>query len=179
MGLASHAEASVGPSGLGRVRVGCSSQAVGESRRSSTACAAGGVGHEQSCPGPPQTAAGCSSWSCGSTGNPLNDLADTFGVSSLGYVVDFGATASSFACVTGSLNAASRLLRPYGLNGMAHGSVGQVHAVHRTPTLGIRLLCVLCGVVVGTMLLAGVSPIDVFAILGTIGFFGYRLATSH
>ena len=108
--------------------------------------------------------------------NPLNDLATTFGVSSLGYVVDFGAAASFFACVTGSLNAASRLLHAYGLNGMAHGSLGQVHAVHRTPTLAIRLLCGLCGLVVGTMLLSGVSPIDVFALLGTIGTFGYMLA---
>lgn len=45
---------------------------------------------------------------------PLNDLADSAGVHLLGYLIDIGAAASFFACVTGSVNAASRLLYSMG-----------------------------------------------------------------
>lgn len=49
---------------------------------------------------------------------PLNTLADGAGVHALGYLVDLGAVASFFACITGSLNAASRLLHSMGNRGL-------------------------------------------------------------
>ena len=69
---------------------------------------------------------------------PLNTLADGAGVHALGYLVDLGAVASFFACVTGSLNAASRLLFSMGRRRLLPGVLGTAHPVHRTPYVADR-----------------------------------------
>lgn len=107
---------------------------------------------------------------------PLNKLADNAGVHPLGYLVDVGAVASFFACVTGSLNAASRLLHAMGTHGLLPQVLGGTHAQHRTPQLAIVSLSVLAGGIGIAATLMGQGPLDIFAVAGTIGTYGYMVA---
>lgn len=107
---------------------------------------------------------------------PLNDLADSAGVSPLGYLVDLGAAASFFACVTGSVNAASRLVFAMADTPLVHGRIGVAHPTRQTPHLAIGGLTLLCGLVAVGMTLSGVTVVNVFAYSGTIGTYGYMVA---
>ena len=107
---------------------------------------------------------------------PLNDLADTGGVHPLGYLVDLGAAASFFACVTGSLNAASRLVFAMGDTPLLHRSLAVAHPIRQTPHLAIGLLSGLCGLIAVVMTVSGVEVVNVFAYAGTIGTYGYMVA---
>lgn len=106
---------------------------------------------------------------------PLNDLADAAGVSPLGYLVDLGAAASFFACVTGSLNAASRLLFAMGDTRLLHRAMAVAHPTRHTPHLAIGVLSVVCGLVAVSMTVSGIDVVDVFAYAGTIGTYGYMV----
>lgn len=106
---------------------------------------------------------------------PLNDLADAAGVSPLGYLVDLGAAASFFACVTGSLNAASRLLFAMGDTRLLHRAMAVAHPARHTPHLAIGVLGVVYGLVAVSMTVSGIDVVDVFAYAGTIGTYGYMV----
>jgi amino acid transporter len=107
---------------------------------------------------------------------PLNDLAAAAGVHPLGYLVDLGATASFFACVTGSLNAASRLVFAMGRDRTLHRSFGATHRAHFTPHVSILVLSALCLAITVGMSASGVATTEVFAYAGTIGTYGYMVA---
>lgn len=107
---------------------------------------------------------------------PLNDLADAAGVPYLGYLIDLGAAASFFACVTGSLNAASRLLFSMGHERQVHRGVASAHPTRQTPHVAIGVLSVLAALITVTMTLSGITTINVFAYAGTIGTYGYMVA---
>ncbi|MCW2942264.1 MAG: amino acid permease-associated region [Actinomycetia bacterium] len=107
---------------------------------------------------------------------PLNQLADAAGVHLFGYLIDIGATASFFACVTGSLNAAGRLAFSMGQDGLLHRAVGIAHPTRRTPHLALIGLSAACALIAVVMTAAGVSTLNVFAYTGTIGTFGYMIA---
>ena len=107
---------------------------------------------------------------------PLNDLADAAGVHYLGYLIDMGAAASFFACVTGSLNAASRLLFSMGHERQVHRGVGSAHPTRQTPHVAIGVLSLLAALITVTMTLSGITTVNVFAYAGTIGTYGYMVA---
>jgi amino acid transporter len=107
---------------------------------------------------------------------PLNQLADSAGVHPLGYLIDIGAVASFFACVTGSLNAASRLIFSMGRDRLLHRSVGVAHPTRRTPHLAIIGLSVGSAVTAVIMTASGITTTNVLAYAGTIGTFGYMIA---
>jgi len=107
---------------------------------------------------------------------PLNTLADGAHVHALGYLVDLGAVASFFACITGSVNAASRLLHSMGSRGLLPRVVGGTHAAHRTPHVAILTLAGLLGLLGVVAALAGMEPLLLFALAGTIGTYGYMVA---
>lgn len=107
---------------------------------------------------------------------PLNTLADLAGVHVLGYLIDIGAVASFFACVTGSLNAASRLIYSMGQDRLLHRSAGNAHPTHQTPHFAINGLSAIAGLVAVSMTLSGMTLTTVFAVTGTIGTYGYMVA---
>jgi amino acid transporter len=104
---------------------------------------------------------------------PLNSLADASGVPVLGYLIDIGAAVSFFACVTGSLNAASRLLYSMGRSRLLHRSIGTAHPRRQTPHLAILALSVICAVIAIVLTLSGIGIMNVFAYTGTVGAYGY------
>lgn len=107
---------------------------------------------------------------------PLNDLADSAGVHPLGYLIDAGAVASFFACVTGSLNAASRLLFSMGQDRLLHRRIGVAHHTRQTPHLAIVGLTTACAVTAVVMTASINNRVNVFAYSGTIGTYGYMVA---
>jgi amino acid transporter len=107
---------------------------------------------------------------------PLNDLADSAGVHPLGYLIDIGAAASFFACVTGSLNAAGRLLFSMGQDRLLHRSIGVAHPIRKTPHLALIGLSTACALIAVAMTASGIAPMNVFAYAGTIGTYGYMIA---
>jgi len=107
---------------------------------------------------------------------PLNDLADSAGVHLLGYLIDIGAAASFFACVTGSVNAASRLVYSMGESRLLHRSMASAHHRRQTPHLAIVTLSVCCAAIAAGMSLSGIKTVNVFAYAGTVGTYGYMVA---
>lgn len=106
---------------------------------------------------------------------PLNDLATNAGVSPLGYLVDIGAVASFFACITGSLNAASRLAFQIAEEGFLPTSFGRAHPAHMTPHRSIVLLGAIAAVL-AIVTLPWLGPLQVFGVFGTIGTYGYMVS---
>lgn len=107
---------------------------------------------------------------------PLNDLANAGGVGWMGYLVDVGAVLSFFACITGSLNAGSRLMFEIARDGFLPTSFGNAHRVRMTPHRSIIMLSTVCAGVSIVMMLGTSSILDVLGVAGTIGTFGYMLA---
>lgn len=107
---------------------------------------------------------------------PFNDLATNAGIGWMGYLVDIGAVASFFACITGSLNAGSRLLFEIARDGFLPMSFGRAHRVRMTPHRSIIALSVVCAALSIIMMLTTSSVIDVLGVAGTVGTFGYMFA---
>lgn len=107
---------------------------------------------------------------------PLNTLADGLGVHWLALAIDVGAVASNFACVTGSLTAASRVLRSMGESKLVHSKLAATHPTRRTPHVAILLLSAAALSAALGMAAEGINELDVYSYTGTLGTFGYMLA---
>jgi amino acid transporter len=106
---------------------------------------------------------------------PLNDLATSAGVHVMGYVMDVGICLSFFACVIGSLNAASRLLHAMGERRLLHRTAGTTHRQHKTPHLAIYVLSAITFVIIAAMSLTGTTIINIYSEAATLGTYGYLL----
>jgi amino acid transporter len=107
---------------------------------------------------------------------PITDLAHASGLGDFSYVVDLGVAASFFAVAIASINAASRVLYTMGEEDLLPRTLGRAHPKHKTPHVAIGVIAPVIGIVPVVMLLAKVTPLDVYAYTGTIGTFGYMLA---
>jgi amino acid transporter len=112
----------------------------------------------------------------GSSAAPMDDLAADVGVGAFRYVIDFGVTASFFAVTIASINAASRVLFAVAHDGVLHTSLRRAHHRPKTPHVAIMVLLPPVVLVPVVMVLAGVTPLEVYAYTGTIGTFGYLTA---
>jgi amino acid transporter len=106
----------------------------------------------------------------------MDDLARSVGLAGFRYVIDLGVVASFFAVTIASINAASRVLFSVAHDGVLHPALGRAHARHRTPHVAILALLPAVVVVPAVMVLAGLTPLEVYAYTGTIGTFGYLTA---
>ena len=107
---------------------------------------------------------------------PLNTLADGLGQHWLALAIDLGAVASNFACVTGSLTAASRVLHAMGESKLVHAKIAVAHPKRQTPHIAILMLSVFALAAALGMALSGVNELDVYSYSGTLGTFGYMVA---
>jgi amino acid transporter len=89
--------------------------------------------------------------------------------------MDVGICLSFFACVIGSLNAASRLLHAMGERCLLHRTVGTAHRQHKTPHLAIYALSAITFIIIAAMSLAGTAIIDIYSEAATLGTYGYLL----
>lgn len=107
---------------------------------------------------------------------PLNDVAAFAGAEWLKYPIDIGATASFFACVTASVNAASRILFTMGRESAVPGPFGRAHHDWQTPHVAILALTPLVLLLPIVLVAQGTAPIDAITHIGTTGAFGFMLA---
>ncbi|GAB3347097.1 APC family permease [Modestobacter lapidis] len=107
---------------------------------------------------------------------PISDLAEDNSLGSVTWLIDLGVTASFFAVIIASINAAARVLYTMGEEGVLPSALGRAHAQHRTPHVAIWLIAPVVAVVPIVMVASGTTLLGVYAYTGTIGTFGYMLA---
>jgi amino acid transporter len=107
---------------------------------------------------------------------PISDLAEQNSLGSVTWLIDLGVTASFFAVIIASINAAARVLYTMGEEGVLPAALGRAHARHQTPHVAIWLIAPVVAVIPIGMVVAGTAPLGVYAYTGTIGTFGYMLA---
>lgn len=112
----------------------------------------------------------------GLSGAPVSELATDVGMDAFNPVVDLGVTASFFAVIIASINAASRVVYTMGEEGVLPAAVGRAHATYRTPHVAILLIAPIVALVPIVMVVRGSAPLVAFAYIGTVGTFGYMLA---
>jgi amino acid transporter len=110
------------------------------------------------------------------SGAPISDLATANGLGGVTWLIDLGVTASFFAVVIASINAAARVLYTMGEEGVLPAALGRAHRRHQTPHVAIWLISPVIAAVPVVMFATGTSALNVYAYTGTIGTFGYMLA---
>jgi amino acid transporter len=107
---------------------------------------------------------------------PISDLAERMGMGGFTPVVDLGITASFFAVIIASINAAARVLYTMGEEGVLPAPLGRAHRRYKTPHVAIFVIAPVVALVPIIMVASGTTPFNVYAYTGTIGTFGYMLA---
>jgi amino acid transporter len=107
---------------------------------------------------------------------PINDLASSIGLSSIGTLITFGAVISLFACALGNVNAASRIMLRMGRHGVLDHRLGVTHQKNETPHYAATISSFLMFVISVIPTLRGISALDIISTTATIATFGYLLA---
>ncbi|WP_245159612.1 APC family permease [Blastococcus sp. CT_GayMR19] len=107
---------------------------------------------------------------------PISDLAEQNGLGGLTWIVDLGVTASFFAVIIASINAAARVLYTMGEEDVLPAALGQAHRTHKTPHVAIAVIAPVVGLVPVLLVATGTAAFNVIGYAGTLGTFGYMLA---
>lgn len=107
---------------------------------------------------------------------PLTTLANTFGGGTIGFLVSIGVALSFFACILGSINAASRVLYTLSRHGLFHGSAGATHASNSTPHIAVTLVAVLALGLALSLTANGWGILDGYGVLGSIATYGFLVS---
>jgi amino acid transporter len=107
---------------------------------------------------------------------PINDLASSIGLSSIGTLITLGAVISLFACALGNVNAASRIMLRMGRHGVLHHRLGVAHQKNETPHYATTVSSVLMFLISVIPTLRGISALDIISTTATIATFGFLLA---
>ena len=106
---------------------------------------------------------------------PVSELATRYGLGSIVWIVDLGVAASFFAVAIASINAASRVLYTMGEEDVLPAALGRAHHRYKTPHVAIAVIAPIIGLVPVLLMIPGRGPFDVYAIVGTVGTFGYMV----
>lgn len=106
---------------------------------------------------------------------PLDDLAAAAGVGLLGAAISVGAAVSMFACTLACINAVSRILYAMARQAMLHESCGRTHVRAATPHVAATVAAVVVALATAAARLAGVTPLDGFAVFGSLGTYGFLI----
>ncbi|MGI8681375.1 MAG: APC family permease [Mycobacteriales bacterium] len=112
----------------------------------------------------------------GASSAPVSELATEVGMDPFARFIDLGVTASFFAVIIASINAASRVLYTMGEEGVLPSPLGRAHRKYQTPHVAILLIAPIVFLVPFVMLARGSAPLSMFGYIGTVGTFGYMLA---
>jgi amino acid transporter len=89
-------------------------------------------------------------------------------------VVYFAAMISAFACALACINAGSRMFYSRGRSQFIHGSMGLVHATHKTPYAAVFFSAIITLLMV-VPLAIGQGFLNGFGLTGTIATYGFVL----
>ena len=107
----------------------------------------------------------------GNSSSPFAEMTARAGLASAAGVVYFAALISGFACALASVNAGARLIYSMGRYKFFHGTMGRVHAAHRTPHLAVILSTLFT--LVASLLLLPQGALNAFGYAGTFSTFGF------
>ncbi len=112
----------------------------------------------------------------GTSQAPMYVLARVGGVPVLGLLIDIGALVSLFAGTLACITAAARVLMLMAHNGLAHASLGSIHARNRTPGRAVVLTGIAALLPVAVMAARGDSGLDIYGWLGSLATYGFMVA---
>ncbi len=107
----------------------------------------------------------------GGSGSPFADMTAAAKLPWAASVVYFAATISVFACCLACMNAGSRMLYSMGKYQFLHGSMGMVHAKHKTPYMAVIASAVI--ILVGFLALVPQTFLNEFNETGTLCTYGF------
>jgi amino acid transporter len=110
---------------------------------------------------------------------PIDMIAQSIGLPTLGWLSSLGVGVSCFGCAMGGFNAGSRVLYSMARGRQLWGYFGVIHPVNGTPYRAIALLGVISVVVPSAMLALGVTmanAMDYLLQIASFGFLGGYLA---
>ncbi|MGC2618709.1 MAG: APC family permease [Acidobacteriaceae bacterium] len=107
---------------------------------------------------------------------PFHTLAQQFGVSWLGVVIDAGVSLSMFACVLACITAAARVLLLMSHHGLANVRLTRTHQRNETPHLAVIVTAVVTFVATAALAVRGVSGSDIYGWMGSLATYGFLTA---
>ncbi len=108
---------------------------------------------------------------------PMNVLARKAAMPSVvGVLIDMGALVSLFSCILACITASARVLFLMGQKGALHSLLGKAHASNQTPHRAAAVSGLVVFLPLGLLTWRGVSPFDVYGLLGTLATFGFLTA---
>jgi amino acid transporter len=110
----------------------------------------------------------------GGSSSPFADMTAKAGLPWAAGVVYFAAMISAFACALACINAGSRMLYSMGRYQFLHGSMGLVHATHKTPYAAVYASAIITLIIV-VPLAIGQGFLNGFGLTGTIATYGFVL----
>jgi amino acid transporter len=110
----------------------------------------------------------------GGSSSPFADMTAKAGLPWAAGVVYFAAMISAFACALACINAGSRMFYSMGRYQFIHGSMGLVHATHKTPYAAV-FFSALVTLIIVVPLAIGQGFLNGFGLTGTIATYGFVL----
>jgi amino acid transporter len=107
------------------------------------------------------------------TAAPLDMIAQSIGLPTLGWLSSLGVALSCFGCALGGLNAGSRVIYSMARDRHVWRYFEAIHPVNGTPYRALALFAVISIFVPGVMIVAGVSMADSMDYLMEIASFGF------
>jgi len=108
----------------------------------------------------------------GGSSSPFADMTAKAGLPWAAGVVYFAAMISAFACALACINAGSRMFYSMGRYQFIHGSMGLVHATHKTPYAAVFFSAIITLLMV-VPLAIGQGFLNGFGLTGTIATYGF------
>jgi amino acid transporter len=108
----------------------------------------------------------------GGSSSPFADMTAKAGLPWAAGVVYFAAMISAFACALACINAGSRMFYSMGRYQFIHGSMGLVHATHKTPYAAVYVSAIITLLLVVPLAL-GEGFLNGFGLTGTIATYGF------
>jgi amino acid transporter len=108
----------------------------------------------------------------GGSSSPFADMTAKAGLPWAAGVVYFAAMISAFACALACINAGSRMFYSMGRYQFLHGSMGLVHATHKTPYFAVYISALITLIIV-VPLAIGQGLLNGFGLTGTIATYGF------
>lgn len=108
---------------------------------------------------------------------PMNVLARNAGMPAvIGLLINMGALVSFFSCFLACITASARVLYLMAQKGALHALLGRAHTMNQTPHRAVFVSGLAAFLPLVFMIPAGISPFDVYGMLGTVATLGFLTA---
>jgi amino acid transporter len=108
---------------------------------------------------------------------PMNVLARNAGMPAvIGLLINMGALVSFFSCFLACITASARVLYLMAQKGALHALLGRAHTMNQTPHRAVFVSGFAAFLPLAFLIPAGISPFDVYGMLGTVATLGFLTA---